>query len=146
MTPIEDLATHTPAAAPEANGASGSGYLSAEAALENAPSELEEVDVEGVFGGRIRIRALTAAQTAIVKQHTVDTQGRSPTITWADMERTQFKFGVIQPAFSAEQVRTLQATSGPSWARVIAKLDEISAMDKEALRDAQKEFPESDER
>jgi hypothetical protein len=126
--------------------ASANGYLSAEAALENAPADLEEVDVDGVFGGKVRIRALTAAQAAVVKQATVDTRGRTPTITWADMERKQFQLAVIQPAFSPEQVRTLHATSGRSFARVIAEIDRISAMDKEAMRDAQQQFPESDER
>jgi hypothetical protein len=126
--------------------AASNGYLSAESALENAPSDLEEVDVEGVFGGKVRIRALTAAQAAVVKGVTVDTRGRTPTITWADMERMQFQLAVVRPTFTADQVRTLHATSGRSFARVIAEIDRISAMDKEALRDAQKDFPEPDER
>jgi hypothetical protein len=126
--------------------AAANGYLTASAALENAPADLEEVDVEGVFGGKVRIRALTAAQAAVVKGVTVDTRGKTPTITWADMERKQFQLAVITPAFSAEEVRRLHATSGRSFARVIAEIDRISAMDKEALRDAQKDFPEPDER
>jgi hypothetical protein len=140
-----------PVTTQEAQAANGSppadpGYLSADAALANAPADLEEVDVDDVFGGRVRIRALTAAQTAVVRQHTVDTRGKNPQITWADMERKQFQLGVIMPAFNADQVRTLHATSGRSFARVIAEIDRISALDKEALRDAQKDFPGPDER
>lgn len=141
----------TPIATDEVQAANGTpptdpGYLSADAALANAPADLEEVDVDDVFGGRVRIRALTAAQTAVVRQHTVDTRGKNPTITWADMERKQFQLGVIQPAFNADQVRTLHATSGRSFAKVIAEIDRISALDKEALRDAQREFPGPNER
>lgn len=121
-------------------------YLTVEDALANAPQDLEEVDVEGVFGGKVRVRSLTAAYAAAVKRATTVQRGGNVEVTWAEMERKQFQLGVIVPRFTADQVRAMHATSGPSFAKVIAEIDRISGLDKEALRDAQKDFPESDER
>jgi hypothetical protein len=133
--------THEPPGA-ETHAVSANGYLSAEAALSNAPLDLDEQDVEGVFGGKVRIRALTAAQQAAVKQAGVSIGGsqQNVAVSFGAIERKQFELGVIAPAFTAEQVRTLHATSGPSFTRVIEALDKLSGMNKEALRDAQKAF------
>lgn len=128
------------------NGAVGDGYLTVSEAIDNAPADCIEEDVEGVFGGKVRIRGLTAAQAARVKQESINLSGRNPDVVWSAMERTQFELGVIQPQFTADQVRTLHLTSGPSFAKVIARLDAISGMDKEELRNAQKEFPGPAER
>lgn len=121
--------------------ASSNGYLSVAAALENAPADLEELDIDDVFGGRVRIRALTAAQAAAVKQAGIVTGRGNVGVDFATLERTQFRLAVIQPPMTESDVRTLHATSGASFARVIAEIDRISGMDKEALRDAQKQFP-----
>ena len=114
-------------------------YLSVDQALENAPADCEECDVEA-FGGKVRVRALTAAQSARVRQVSVNMRGQAPEIMWAAMEMEQFRLGVIVPKFNADQVRTLHLQSGRSFAAVIAKLDEISGLNKEELRKAQQEF------
>lgn len=115
-------------------------YLTPEEALTNAPNDIVEDDVEGVFGGKVRIRSLTAAQQARVKQVSLNLSGRNPDVAWAEMERTQFQLGVIEPKFTAEQVLMLHRMSGPSFAKVIERIDEISGTNKEELRKAQQEF------
>lgn len=128
-------------------GANGSnGYITVDQALERAPADCGEADVEGVFGGKVRIRALTAAQQSRVKQASINLQGRNPDVVWAAMEMLQFEFGVIEPKFTTDQVRTLHLESGPSFTKVIAEIDTISGMDKEELAKAKEAFPGSDER
>lgn len=122
-----------------------SGYLTADQAVENAPADLVEKDVEDVFGGKVRIRSLSAHQAAAVKQASINLQGRNPDVVWAQMELKQFRYGVINPQFSEDQVRSLHIASGPSFAKVIAAIDALSGIDKEELRTAQQEFPERGE-
>lgn len=125
-----------------ANGDS-SKYASADDLLANAPKDIIECDVENVFSGlTVRIRGLTAAQSAHVRQMSFNMQGRRPEVAWALMEVTQFELGVIQPKLTHEQALMLHRTAGPSFTKVIEKLDEISGTNKEELRKAQKEFQE----
>lgn len=124
--------------------ANGDGYLTVAEALERAPSDCEERDVE-VWGKRLRVRALTAAQAARVKQASINLSGRNPDVAWAEMERMQFQLGVIKPKFAAGEVRELHLKSGAGFAKVIAVIDEISGTDKEELRKAQRDFPDGDE-
>lgn len=121
-------------------------YATAEELLTNAPLDIVEEDIEDVFGGlTVRVRGLTASQSAHVKQVSLNMQGRSPDVVWANMEITQFELGVIEPSLSHEQVLMLHRTSGPSFAKVIGVLDRISGIGKEELRTAQKDFPERGE-
>lgn len=126
------------------NGGAPSRYASAEDLLASAPKDIVEEDVEDVFGGSVvRVRSLTAAQAARVRQMSFTMSGRSPEIAWAQMERAQFELGVIEPKLTQEQVLMLHRTSGASFAKVIETLDRISGTNKEELRKAQKEFQES---
>lgn len=128
------------------NGVAKSKYATAEDLLAGAPKDIEEDDVENVFGGlTIRVRGLTAAQAAHVKQLSFNMQGRSPDIVWSQMEIAQFELGVIEPALTHEQVLMLHRTSGPSFAKVIDVLDKLSGIGKEELRKAQTEFQERGE-
>jgi hypothetical protein len=116
-------------------------YATADEILMNAPKDIVEKDVTDVFGGlTVRVRGLTAAQAAHVKQQSFQMQGRSAEVAWAMMERTQFELGVIEPKFTHEQVIMLHRTSGPSFNKIIQTLDDISGIGKETLREAQKEF------
>jgi hypothetical protein len=126
-------------------GTSSAGYLTVDQAIENAAADRVEADVTDVFGGRVRIRSLSAAQQARVKQASMNLGGRNPTIAWAEMERLQFELGVIEPKFTAEQVKKLHIESGPSFARVIEEIDRVSGLNKEELRQAQEDFPGSGE-
>jgi hypothetical protein len=70
----------------------GNGYITALEAIERAPSDCREEDVEGVFPdkdgrtGKVRIRGLTAAMQSRVKQESIKLGGRSPDVVWAAME------------------------------------------------------------
>src|SRR5215471_3517424 len=113
-------------------------YATAEELLTNAPKDIIEKDVEDVFGGlTVRVRGLTAAQAAHVKQQSFNMSGRGPDLAWAQMEITQFELGVIEPKLKREQVLMLHRTAGPSFTKVIQVLDEISGIGKEELRTAQ---------
>jgi hypothetical protein len=136
----------TPTTIKEAENKNGATkrYATAEELLTNAPLDIREQDVEDVFGGlTVRVRGLTAAQSAHVKQQSFNMEGRAPDVAWGLMEITQFELGVVEPKLKHEQVLMLHRTSGPSFAKVINALDELSGIGKEELRKAQKEFQEA---
>lgn len=127
------------------NGGVPRRYATPEEMLANAPKDIIEKDVEDVFGGLIvRVRGLTAAQSAHIRQQSLSMRGggRAPELGWAQMEILQFELGVIEPKMTHEQVLMLHRTSGPSFTKVISVLDEISGIGKEELREAQREFQE----
>lgn len=124
---------------------SPNGYITVQRALELAPADLEERDVR-FLDGKVRVRALTAAQVARVKQASINLAGRNPDVAWGDMERMQFELGVIEPQFTGDQVRTLHLSCpAGEFQRVIDALDQMSGTDKEELRKAQREFHDSDD-
>lgn len=114
--------------------------------LEAAPKDIVK-DVLAVpeWGFSVRVQSFTAAQSAAVKQRGFGFKGEETTVAWAEMEIMQFQLGVIEPKFSEDQVRQLHLSSGPGFARVIEKLDELGKIDKEALRTAREEFPGSEQ-
>lgn len=127
------------------NGSAPKRYASPEELLANAPKDIIEKDVEDVFGGlTVRIRGLTAAQSAHVRQQSINISGRrgNTEMAWAVMEVTQFELGVIEPKLDHAQVLMLHRTSGPSFQKVIEELDDISGINKEALQEARDEFQE----
>jgi hypothetical protein len=103
--------------------------------------DIEEKDVTDVFDGKtVRIRGLTAAQAAHVKSVSFQTQGRTASVAWGMMEITQFELGVIKPKLEHSQVVMLHRMSGPSFAKIIAALDELNVIDQDELRNTQKKF------
>lgn len=113
--------------------------------LKRAPSDLVEEIVEvPEWACSVKVKSFTAAQSAEVKQRGLAFKGEDTKVAWAEMEIAQFQMGVIEPKFTDEQVRELHLHSGRGFARVIAKLDELSGTDKEELRKAQREFQEAD--
>lgn len=129
-----------------ANGGAPRRYATAEDLLANAPKDITEQDVEDVFGGlTVRVRGLTAAQSAHVKEKSLSLGtrgGQQAGVAWAQMEITQFELGVIEPKMTHDQVLMLHRMSGPSFAKVIQVIDDISGIGKEELRKAQEEFQE----
>lgn len=118
-------------------------YATVDQVLANAPKDIIERDVTDVFGGlTVRVRSLTAAQSAHVKQQSITMKGRNTELAWGQMEREQFELGVIEPKFTSQQVLMLHRTAGPSFNKITEVLDEISGINKETLREAQQSFPE----
>jgi len=114
--------------------------------LERAPKDLKtEVVPIPEWDCSLRLRSLSAAQSAEVRQVSLDISGDSPDVAWAAMERRQFLEGVLEPKFDESQVAQLHKSSGRGFARVIAWLDANSGTNKEELRKAQHEFREPEE-
>jgi Iap family predicted aminopeptidase len=118
-------------------------YLSVEAALSAAPSDIQEKDVE-VWGGKVKVRGLTAAQSTRIRQIGVSVKNTGADLAWAEMEKMQFKLGVVQPSFSTEDVEKLHRVSGAGFAAIIDAIDELTGIRKEDLRKAQEDFQESE--
>lgn len=117
------------------------GYLTFEK-IDQAPSDLVEDDVDvPEWGGKVRVRSLTAAQATAIQQKGLAFKGDETKVAWEEMEVMQVAFGLVNPNLSAEQVRVLRLKrSAKGFARIVAWLDEKSGINKEELRKAQQEF------
>ena len=112
------------------------------------PGDLAEADVEDVPspGQSVRVRALSAKYSAEVQgQMKLVSEGTSQVakIDVAAMERLQFQYGVIEPTFGEAEVAIIQERMGPSFRKVVAKIDELSGIDKEAIEKTEQRFPDS---
>ena len=107
------------------------------------PSDIVEeiVDVPE-WGGSIRIRSLTAAELAKVRQASIrfKTNGGGDFI-FAEQEKRQFEYGVVEPKFTKEEVNVLFHRSAAAWRRVMDALDRISGTSDQDRREAEAAFP-----
>jgi hypothetical protein len=115
----------------------------------SGPGDLTEADVEDVpvAGQSVRVRGLAAAysnqaSSEALELKTVGTQ-QIATVNTARLEVLQFAHGVIEPQFSVEEAEKIAARFGPAFKKVIAKIDELSGVDKEAIEKAEARFPGS---
>ncbi len=118
--------------------------------LRDGAGDLEEADVEDVpvKGESVRVRGLPAAYSnqASSEALVMKTVGRGDQIATVDtgrLEVLQFAHGVIDPKFSIEESEQIAKHFGPAFKKVIAKIDEISGVDKEAIERANARFPSS---
>jgi hypothetical protein len=107
--------------------------------------DLKEADVEDVpvRGQSVRVRALSARYSAEVQsQVKMVSEGRSQVakIDVPTMEMLQFVHGVIEPQFTPDEAKLVQERFGPAFRKVIAKIDEISGIDKEAIEQTEQRF------
>jgi hypothetical protein len=133
----------------EAAKATQTGQLpigSVEAILKKAPEDIVEkvIDVPE-WECSVKIRSFTAAQASAIKQRGFGFKGEETQVAWGEMEIMQFQQGVVEPRFDELQVKQLHLSSGRGFQRVIDALDELSAIDKEALAKAKEEFPGHEE-
>ena len=110
------------------------------------PGDLKEADVEDVpFPGEsVRVRALSARYSAEVQGQLKLVQEGREQIAKIDvpaMELLQFLHGVIDPEFNEDEARQVQTRFGPAFRKVIAKIDELSGIDKEAIEATEQRFP-----
>lgn len=111
------------------------------------PGDLKEDTVEDVPepGSSVRVRSLPARYSAAVQsQLKVETGPRGDQIARIDveeMERLQFLHGVVEPKFSEQDVRVIFEKYGPAARKVVAKIDELSGIDKEAIEQTEQRFP-----
>ena len=111
----------------------GAGDL-AEATVEDVPSK----------GKSVKVRALGAkfsneAQTKATETRTDGVQA-FVTVNKARLEILQFTHGVIEPKFTEAEAEKIAEKYAGAFIKVIEKIDEISAIDKEAISEAQARF------
>lgn len=112
------------------------------------PSDLKEDDVFDVPvpGQSVRVRGLPASYSNQASSEALrlmtDRHGdQTATVDTAVMEVLQFHHGVIEPRFTIEESRKIAQRFGPAFKKVIARIDELSGVDKEALEKAEATFP-----
>jgi hypothetical protein len=113
----------------------------------NGPGDLQEADVEDVPvpGESVRVRGLPARYSAEVQSQLKLVQdGRSQVakIDVGSMEVLQFVHGVVDPKFTEAEARQIQEKFGPAFRKVVAKIDELSGIDKEAIEKTEQRFPD----
>ena len=104
----------------------------------------EEVHDVPVPGQSVLVRGLPAKYSAEVQSQLKMTQeGREQIakIDVASMERLQFQHGCVDPTFTADEAASIQERFGPAFRKVVAKIDELSGIDKAALEQVEQRFP-----
>lgn len=119
-------------------------YLTPGQMREGAKSDREEKDVTDVFGGTVRIKSLTAAGSAMIKQASIviggGGSGGGTKFNWSASAMLQFRLGVIEPQLTEADVQDLFITSGPSFEKVVQAIDEISGTKTMDLKKAEEDF------
>lgn len=117
----------------------------------DGPGDLKEAVVEDVpFPGEtVRVRGLPAKYSAEIQgQLKLVQQGREQIakIDVESMERLQFTHGVIDPKFTEQEAAQIQERFGPAFRKVIAKIDELSGIDKDTIEEVEQRFPDGGSR
>jgi hypothetical protein len=110
------------------------------------PGDLKEADVQDVpvAGESVRVRGLSARYSAEVQsQLKLMQQGREQVakIDVPAMELLQFVHGCVDPTFTEDEARGIQERFGPAFRKVVAKIDELSGIDKDAIEKVEQRFP-----
>jgi hypothetical protein len=110
------------------------------------PGDLKQEEVQDVPapGQSVLVRGLPAKYSAEIQgQLKLVTEGREQVakIDVPSMELLQFVHGVVDPTFSRAEAEQIQAKFGPAFRKVIAKIDELSGIDKEAIEQTEQRFP-----
>lgn len=113
----------------------------------SGPSDLKEDTVEDVpvKGQSIRVRGLAAAfsnqaSSEALKMITGPRGEQTATVDTARMSILQFAHGCVEPSFSVTEAEQVAGRFGPAFNKVVAKIDELSGVDKEAIEDANSRF------
>lgn len=112
------------------------------------PGDLKEADVEDVpvAGESVRVRGLAAAYSNQASSEALelktDRNGEQlATVNTARLEVLQFAHGVIDPKFSVDEAEQIALKFGPAFKKVIAEIDRLSGIDKEAIERTSAAFP-----
>lgn len=113
------------------------------------PSDLKEAEVEDVpvKGKSVRVVGLSAGFTSEAQVKATETKvmpdgGAVVTVNKAKLEALQLYHGLLDPKLeSVEEAEQIMQRYGPAVVKVIEKIDELSALDKEAIEQAQARFP-----
>jgi hypothetical protein len=110
-------------------------------------SDLRTAVVEDVPvpGQSVLVRGLPAAYSnrasSEAMKYITGAKGESIAVVDTEkMEVIQFAFGVQEPTFSVPEAQVVAEKFGPAFKKVIAKIDELSGVDKQAIEDANARF------
>lgn len=115
----------------------------------SGPGDLKEAVVEDVPvpGESVLVRGLPAAYSNQATSEALEmkTVGRDQvaTVNTAKLEVLQFRYGVIDPVFTQDEAEAVAAKWGPAFKKVVAKIDELSGVDKDSIEAAEARFPAS---
>ena len=113
------------------------------------PGDLREADVEDVpvKGESVRVRGLPAAYSNQAQSEALEmkTVGNTQiaTVNTARLEVLQFAHGCVEPEFSVAEAQQIAEKFGPAFKKVIAEIDRLSGVDKDAIEKAEARFPDS---
>lgn len=108
-------------------------------------SDLEEAEVElPALGGSVLVQGLGAAfsneaQSKALEMKTIG-QTQIASVNTALLEEIQLCHGLKEPKLSREEARSFMEKNGPSVRLIIAKIDELSGVDKAAIEEANARF------
>jgi hypothetical protein len=120
---------------------------SKDAWLREDAGDLKEAEVEVGLPGceTVLVRGLPAAYSNQASSEALElkTVGREQvaTVNTARLEVLQFAHGVIDPKFTEQEAEKVAEKFGPTFKKVIAEIDNLSGLDKEAMEAAQATFP-----
>jgi hypothetical protein len=118
----------------------------------NGDGDLQTREVEDVpvKGESVLVRGLPAAYSNQASSEALEMK-QTPrgdsiaTVNTARLEVLQFLHGVIDPKFDLSEVEKIAENYGPAFKKVIAAIDDLSGVDKEALENATARFRSVDE-
>lgn len=112
------------------------------------PGDLKEAVVEDVpvKGENVLVQGLAAAWSNQAQSESTELKNTPKgdqfmTINTEHMEVLQFAHGCKDPVFSVAEARVISQKYGPAFRKVVAKIDELSGLDKEAIENAEARFP-----
>ena len=113
----------------------------------NGPGDLQTAVVEDVpvKGSSVKVRGLPAAfsnraSSEALKMVTGARGEQTATVDTAKMSVLQFAHGCVEPSFTEDEAQKVAEKYGPSFNKVVAKIDELSGVDKEAIDSANERF------
>lgn len=115
------------------------------------PGDLREAVVEDVpvKGSSVKVRGLPAAysneaSSEALEWRTWPNEQQTATINTAKLEVLQFAHGCVEPTFTVEEATAVSRKFGPAFKKVVAKIDELSGIDKADIEAANKRFQSGD--
>ncbi len=119
--------------------------LSKDALLSASDIRQEEVDLPSI-GGSVLVQGLSAAYSNEAQSEALEmvTSGREQIarVNTQKLENLQVLHGFVDPKFdSLAEVEAWMKKNGPAAKTAVAKIDELSGIDKEAIVEAKAKFP-----
>lgn len=112
---------------PQTNGKAHARITAAQ--IRDAPPDCREEELEvPEWGGWVLLRSPTALAQAEIQSAgmQLDESGNPTGVDIPAMERMKFRYCVVDPVLTEDDVMEIQRSQGPSWKRVMDKVDELT--------------------